>query len=154
MNVQPAGTFDPEHVVKHLEMIQAISSRMASNSFFLKGWSVTLAAAIIALAASGTDRRFILVALIPAIAFWCLDAYYLRKERLFRKLYDDVRSLLVNQAGIAIPTEGLFSMKTSKYEVEVDPLWKIMKTLSVFMVHGVLVMVIGAIAVWFWLFNP
>jgi hypothetical protein len=34
---------------KHLELIQAVISRMAGNSFLLKGWSVTLAAALLAL---------------------------------------------------------------------------------------------------------
>jgi hypothetical protein len=29
--------------------------------------------------------------LLPVVAFWGLDAYYLRQERLYRKLYDAVR---------------------------------------------------------------
>ena len=35
--------------LKHLEMIQAVITRMAKNSFLLKGWSITLTAAIFAL---------------------------------------------------------------------------------------------------------
>lgn len=38
-----------ENKLKHLEMIQGIINRMASNSFALKGWSVTLVAGIFAL---------------------------------------------------------------------------------------------------------
>ena len=30
--------------IRHLEMIQAVITRMASNSFMLKGWAVTLIA--------------------------------------------------------------------------------------------------------------
>ena len=32
--------------MKHLEMIQGVISRMANNSFMLKGWAVTLVAGI------------------------------------------------------------------------------------------------------------
>ena len=37
-----------ENKLKHLQMIQGIINRMASNSFALKGWSVTLVAGIFA----------------------------------------------------------------------------------------------------------
>lgn len=77
---------------QHLELIQAIVGRMAGNSFMLKGWSVTLAAGLFALAARDSDWRVAAIALLPTVAFWCLDAYYLHQERLFRRLYDVVRS--------------------------------------------------------------
>ncbi len=80
-----------EKKMKHLEMIQAIISRMASNSFMLKGWAVTLVAGIFVLAGKDTDKLYFLVAYIPVIVFWCLDAYYLLQERLYRSLYEKVR---------------------------------------------------------------
>ena len=40
----------------HLQMIQAVITRMAGNSFLIKGWSVTLVAALFALAAADTER--------------------------------------------------------------------------------------------------
>ena len=40
--------------IKHLEFIQAVITRMAGNSFVLKGWAITLAAAGFALAAKET----------------------------------------------------------------------------------------------------
>jgi hypothetical protein len=42
---------------------------MAGNSFLLKGWSVTLAAALVALAAKDADLRFAVIALFPALMF-------------------------------------------------------------------------------------
>ena len=63
--------------MKHLEMIQGVISRMANNSFMLKGWAVTLVAGIFVLAGKDTDKLYFLVAYIPAIVFWVLDAYYL-----------------------------------------------------------------------------
>ncbi len=78
--------------VKHLEMIQAVVTRMATNSFLLKGWSVTLIAALFALAAKETNERYAILAFFPGLAFWALDGYYLHQERLFRALYDDARA--------------------------------------------------------------
>ncbi len=45
MNAHPPSA-DP---VKHLEFVQAVIARQAANSFLLKGWSVTLATALVAL---------------------------------------------------------------------------------------------------------
>lgn len=81
-----------ENKHKHLDMLQGIINRMASNSFMLKGWSVTLIAGIFALASKDTDKIYFLITYVPIIAFWGLDAYYLRQERLYRKLYDKVRT--------------------------------------------------------------
>lgn len=94
-------------------MIQAVISRMAGNSFLLKGWSVTLAAAVIALAANKDSHALLtLIALLPVVMFWLLDGYYLHQERLFRKLYDHVRL----QDDDAVD----FSMDTSSFLDDVD----------------------------------
>ena len=58
---------------KHLELIQGVINRMASNSFMLKGWSVVLVSALFALAASQTKVHFVCLAIFPAAAFWVLD---------------------------------------------------------------------------------
>ena len=51
--------YDPN---KYLEFIQQTITRMANNSFLLKGWTVTLSAAIFALAAKDADTSPALVA--------------------------------------------------------------------------------------------
>lgn len=112
----------------HLEMIQAVVNRMSINSFLLKGWSVVLISALFALAAGDSQALFVYIAYFPAIAFWMLDAYFLRQERLFRKLYDRVRHLA--------ETDVDFSMDTSVVDGEVAA-WSAVvfsKTLLVF--HG------------------
>lgn len=76
--------------IAHLGFIQAIITRMGLNSFLLKGWSVTLVAAIFALAAKQADRRFVLLAFFPIAVFWLLDAFFLHQEKLFRRLYEIV----------------------------------------------------------------
>ena len=72
---------------KHLTLVQGVVNRLAGNSFSLKGWSVTLVSALLALAAKDADPRLVAVALLPALTFWGLDGYFLAQERLFRRLY-------------------------------------------------------------------
>ena len=76
---------------EHLEMIQGVINRMANNSFMLKGWAVTLLAGLFALSSKEADKLYFLIAYVPIIVFWWLDAFYLQKERLYVALYDFVR---------------------------------------------------------------
>lgn len=80
-----------ENKRQHLKMIQGVINRMAGNLFFLKGWAITLIAALFALAAKDTNLKYIIVAYFPVLIFWILDGYFLSQERLFRDLYNDVR---------------------------------------------------------------
>lgn len=87
-----------EKVIRHLEMIQNIVNRMGRNSFMLKGWAVVLSAASVWLMARtganclGEKNNGAQYAVIFVVGWlWLLDGYFLRQERLFRKLYDKVR---------------------------------------------------------------
>lgn len=75
---------------KHLEFIQAVITRMASNSFLFKGWSITIIAGVSAFATKDSNAVLMIVPLMSTLLFWSVDAYYLMLERAFRKLYDDV----------------------------------------------------------------
>jgi hypothetical protein len=77
--------------VKHLEFIQAAVNRMASNSFLLKGWTVTLTGGLLALTFKELDKRYICISLAVLSLFWFLDGYYLSRERCFVLLYNTVR---------------------------------------------------------------
>lgn len=69
-------------------MIQNVIARMASNSFLLKGWSVTLVVGLLAFAnLKEMDSKFIILALVPTIFFWALDSYFVKQEKMYRKLY-------------------------------------------------------------------
>ena len=76
--------------LKHLEFLQNIITRMNSNSFLIKGWTVTIVSALFALSKKDTDSRLLVVAYISIIAFWILDGYFLSQERQYRGLYDKV----------------------------------------------------------------
>lgn len=98
--------------LEHLKLIQNIITRMATNSFYLKGWTVTLVSAFIALIISSKNFMYLIVAIIPLIIFFILDGFYLRQEKLYRKLYDVVRQKEEEEID--------FSMETTPFKSEVD----------------------------------
>ncbi len=75
--------------LKYFDLLQGAITRMASNSFLLKGWNVTLVSALLGVAAREGKPEMALVALVPVLALWGLDAYYLALERKFRGLWKD-----------------------------------------------------------------
>ena len=78
---------------KHLDFLQGAINRMSGNLFLLKGWTVTLIAALFALAAKDSNLIYAALAYFPLLTFWTLDGYFLAQERCFRALYDHVRTL-------------------------------------------------------------
>ena len=117
----------------HLGFIQGIINRMGSNSFLIKGWSVTLVVALFALAAKDTNKTFMLLALFSALLFWWLDAFILHQEKLFRQLYEAVRIE-------ALPSD--FCLNTSQVSSQVPSIWHVMfsKTLQFF--HGLIALLV------------
>jgi hypothetical protein len=99
--------------LKHLEFIQTVISRMASNSFLLRGWSVTLAAALFALSAKDTNPKLLAIAYYPILVFWILDGYFLSQERLFRALYDKVRKLPESEIDFSMDTREFYRGRTT-----------------------------------------
>lgn len=79
-----------EKKLKHLEFIQNTITRMANNSFLLKGWTITVVGALIGLNNDGLDSKLITIVVFLIAMFWTLDAYFLKQERFFRKRYDEV----------------------------------------------------------------
>jgi len=123
--------------IAHLGFIQGVIDRMGSNSFLLKGWSVTLVAAVFALSSKDADQRFILLAYFPVIVFWTLDAYFLHQERLFRKLYEKVASDLISSEK--------FVLNTSIVRDEVASVSKVFFSNTLFLFHGLIVGVVSIV---------
>ena len=123
------ASMDAKH--KHLEMIQGVISRMSQNSFHLKGWSVVLVSALFALSAAEWNTHVIPLAYFPAIAFWLLDGYYLRQEKLYRKLYDHVRDLDESKID--------YSMSVADFGKTVKPWACVMFSTTLAIFHGTIV---------------
>ena len=102
--------------LKHLEFIQIVINRMASNLFFLRGWTITLIAALLVLFVKDANSNYIIYfLLVLVLVFWILDGYFLSQERLFRALYNHVRKLDEKEID--------FSMNTNKYKRDKKNTW-------------------------------
>ena len=94
---------------KHLDYLQAIITRHNTNSFLLKGWTITLLSALLALSGAIKEPYISIIALLPIIIFWCLDAFYLSNERCFIDLFNSA-------------TTGQFQIpKTTNYKQGFNP---------------------------------
>src|SRR3989338_1250777 len=108
---------------------------MASNSFILKGWNITLIVGLFALSLNKSSSSFLYLALLPAIAFWGLDAYYLRQERLFRELYDSIRKTKRKDI-------DPYSLNTNKISEKVKGWFCTLFSPTVILLHGSVILFI------------
>jgi hypothetical protein len=122
---------------KHLEFVQASISRMAGNSFMIRGWSLTLVSALFALAAKDANQWYVIISFFPCLMFWALDAYYLSQERKFRSLYDVIR----------VKSDTDFSMDTRPVAKPYDSWFRALISKTVLLFHGVALGVIGLVVI-------
>lgn len=75
---------------KEIDLIQSCITRMAQNSFMVKGWVITLVAACCAVSSLNSNEWKILFIFgaLAIILFWYLDAFFLKMERLYRFKYE------------------------------------------------------------------
>ena len=127
-----------EDLRKHLDLIQGVINRLAGNSFSVKTWAVGLIAVLGGLAAKDADPHLACALLFPAVCFWWLDAYYLRQEKLFRKLYEKVLA-----GDKHVPP---YSLNTKPFVREVKGIGKVAFSPTVRWLHiPILLFVIGLI---------
>lgn len=84
---------------KELDLIQEVIKRMANNAFQVKTWMITGLSAVAALKGellfqSSSENSYnwaglglSIAMLVIIVGFWYLDAFFLRTEKLYRKLY-------------------------------------------------------------------
>ncbi|WP_328341292.1 hypothetical protein [Micromonospora sp. NBC_00421] len=77
--------------MKHLEFLQEVIARMANTSLLVKGWTTTMSVTLLVASVERHSWPVAASLLLQVLVFWCVDGYYLRQERLFRRLYDAVR---------------------------------------------------------------
>ncbi|MDI9314421.1 MAG: hypothetical protein QM529_07105 [Hydrotalea sp.] len=121
---------------KHLEFIQNVIIRMANNSFLIKGWTITLVAAIIALSFKEQSILFITILFIVVISFWGLDGYYLSQERKYRDLYNHVRKLKDSKID--------YSMNALPYQGKASSWCKSTFSMTLIIFYGLFVLIIIA----------
>lgn len=95
-----------ENKHKHLEFLQNVITRMNSNSFLIKGWTITLVSALFALAAKDANVNYVLVSYIAIPVFWMLDGFYISQERQYRDLYKEVAAKSENDINFSMDASG------------------------------------------------
>ena len=125
----------------HLAMIQGVVNRLAQSSFLLKGWSVVLVSALLALAANSSEKLILLVAFLPALAFWGLDGYFLWKERLFRALYDHVRTQEEDDLDYGLDTSSVSNLSPQ------HKWWRTVFSRTLWLFHGAVFLTITTVLI-------
>lgn len=81
--------------LQYLQMMQENINRMAGNSANAKTWLVTIVTGFFAFGSSIKDLDWwLLLAIIPIIVFWYIDAYYLCLERALRNREQEYINLM------------------------------------------------------------
>jgi hypothetical protein len=88
---------EAQNKIAYLSMLQAVITRMESNSASTKNYAIAILSALLALFAANKDKTFLTVAIVPSVIFMILDAKYLRLERAFRARFDSVRKEPITQ---------------------------------------------------------
>ncbi|MGL5428188.1 MAG: hypothetical protein ACRDAS_09780 [Cetobacterium sp.] len=74
---------------KEIDIIQNCINRMASNSFLIKGWFITL---ILGFITFGYEKLnfivLIIVSLVISLLCWISDTFFLQLERKYRRKYN------------------------------------------------------------------
>lgn len=78
-----------EMLVEKLKMVQSIIDRLSKFELIIKGWTITLVSALIALYIAQGKLLFLWIAILPIFCFWLLSSYYLWLERSFKNLFND-----------------------------------------------------------------
>lgn len=91
--------------IKYLEMIQNVITRMNSNSFDIKKWTIGILSGLCALYVNSSNKNILFIALVIMCLMWFLDGIYLHQERQYRELYLEAKNGNVDD----------FNMNASKY---------------------------------------
>ncbi len=104
---------------KHVDYLESNIARMNQCSFQMKGWAITVVSALIAVYVSTIsesnpgNKMYIWIAIVPAVLFWILDAFYLSKEYKFIGIYNDVTGITPEDKRIKVKD---YDMPLKKYK--------------------------------------
>ena len=132
-----------EEIHKEIDLIQSCITRMAQNSFMIKGWFVSIYAVILALLPEKVNMFLLCIALVAVnLIFWYLDGFFLRTEKVYRKIYDWVLEERPQNN-----RELMYQLNPGKFngKIEnVESIWKVMlsKTLRWFYLIPLVIVII------------
>jgi len=119
---------------------------MANNSFLLRGWAISLIAVVLALSkgTSATTGHFyftVILLLLVTILFWYLDAFFLHKEKCYRKLYEWV---LENRNQTQ---DYLYSLDYTRFKQDVKSVFCVMFSKALFPFYGLVILILIVVAI-------
>ncbi|POS63018.1 hypothetical protein ASQ43_04250 [Parasaccharibacter apium] len=120
---------------QYLSFIQAIVSRLSDHCKAIKMGTVTFLAGAVAYLAAHPNNvqlswKVITCYAVIIVVLWILDAYYLRQERLFRKLYNE--SSEINNL-----SQFTYKMDVKHLERKVSGLHRIMFSITIWPIYTI-----------------
>ena len=130
---------------EYLQMLQEPICRMSTISAIFKGFAATIVAGISAISYSTTNVWILGLSFLPVLAFAVLDIYYLKLERKFRFLFDQVR---LDQHAID------FSMKLTNDPLEIlrakARTWDCIKSPSIYLFYPLMLLILIVVFILKW----
>lgn len=127
---------------EYLQMLQEPICRMSTISAIFKGFAASIVAGISVITYSTTNLWVLGLSFLPVLAFAVLDIYYLKLERKFRFLFEQVR---------LDKHEIDFSMKLTNDPLEIISAkartWDCIKSPSIYLFYPLMLLILVAVFV-------
>ncbi|MFD6445917.1 HIT family protein [Promicromonospora sp. NPDC060204] len=140
---------------KHLELVQAVVTRMAGASANVKTWLLPVVTALYGFGVTERSAGLALLGLATVLLLMYIDANYLRVEREYRELYDavarnaaPVRAFSLDPSGVVVPARpGSRRGRLSAVRRAWLPGWSVWRSWSILPFYGVLALIGVVIAI-------
>lgn len=132
----------PDGKKEYLQMLQEPICRMSTISAIFKGFAATIVAGISVISYASTNPWILGLSFLPVLAFAILDIYYLKLERKFRFLFEQVR---------LDKHEIDFSMKLTNDPLEIISArartWDCIKSPSIYLFYPLMLLILAAVLI-------
>lgn len=127
---------------EYLQILQEPICRMSTISAIFKGFAATIVAGISVISYSSTNAWILGLSFLPVLAFAVLDIYYLKLERKFRFLFEQVR---------LDKHEIDFSMKLTNDPLEIISArartWDCIKSPSIYLFYPMMLLILATVLI-------
>lgn len=131
-----------ERLIAYLGMIQGVITRMANNAFLIKGWSVGLTTAMLALASGTKNEIFCLISALPVLLFWWLDAFFFYQEKKYRDIYDYAKSKNLTEENLFSLDPNMLIDRKKEKDSKLSVRWQVMKENAVYPIYAIQLMIL------------
>ncbi len=131
-----------DELIPYLNMIQGVILRMANNSFLIKGWSISLTTAMLALAGGTKSEIFCVISVVPVLLLWWLDAFFFYQEKKYRDIYDHAKSPDFKREDLYSLDPNLLSCRAAEKTQKTSLRFKVMRENAVFPIYVVQLLIL------------